>query len=51
VPKIVFGRHREAGGRRWMPVSVEVHHALVDGLHVGRFFERFQALLDDPPGL
>lgn len=47
VPKIVFGRHAPDGdGRRRMPVSVEVHHALVDGLHVGRFFERFQALLD-----
>jgi chloramphenicol O-acetyltransferase type A len=51
VPKIVFGKHREAGGRRLMPVSVEVHHALVDGLHVGRFFERFQAALDQPPSL
>ena len=24
-----------------MPVAVEVHHALVDGLDVARFFERF----------
>jgi len=51
VPKIVFGKVHRAlrpdGGTGWqMPVSVEVHHALVDGLHVGRFFERFQALLD-----
>lgn len=47
VPRLVFGRHRSSEGRRMMPVSVEVHHALVDGLHVGRFFERFQAGLDD----
>ncbi len=47
VPKIVFGRHREIGGRRLMPVSVEIHHALVDGLHVGRFLERFQNLLEE----
>lgn len=47
VPKIVFGRHQEdADGRRRMPVSVEVHHALVDGLHVGRFFEGVQKRLD-----
>jgi chloramphenicol O-acetyltransferase type A len=50
VPKIVFGKHREIGGRRHMPVSVEVHHALVDGLHVGRFYEAFQARLDTPRG-
>jgi chloramphenicol O-acetyltransferase type A len=28
-----------------MPVSVEVHHALMDGLHVGRYFESFQSHL------
>lgn len=46
VPKVVFGKHRPAGERRKMPVSVEVHHALMDGLHVGRFYERFQELLE-----
>lgn len=44
VPKIAFGR--VDGGR--MPVSVEVHHALMDGIHAARFFERFEALLADP---
>jgi chloramphenicol O-acetyltransferase type A len=47
IPKIVFGKHHEANGRRLMPVSVEVNHALVDGLHVGRFYEVFQRRLDD----
>lgn len=46
VPRIVFGRYHEVGGRQLMPVSVEVHHALVDGLHVGRYFEHFQEYLD-----
>lgn len=46
VPKVVFGRHHGAGARRRMPVSVEVHHALMDGLHVARFLERFQQYLD-----
>nr|HRC84111.1 CatA-like O-acetyltransferase [Thermoanaerobaculia bacterium] len=49
VPKIVFGRHQDRAGRRLLPVSVEVHHALVDGLHVGRFFARFQHYLDELP--
>jgi chloramphenicol O-acetyltransferase type A len=51
IPKIVFGKHSDRAGERLMPVSVEVHHALMDGLDVGRFFERFQALLDDPTAL
>jgi chloramphenicol O-acetyltransferase type A len=49
VPKIVFGKHFNLDGKRWMPISVEVHHALVDGLHVARFLERFQGYLDDSP--
>lgn len=47
IPRIVFGKHHEdARGRRMMPVSLEVHHALADGLHAGRFFAGFQELLD-----
>jgi chloramphenicol O-acetyltransferase len=29
-----------------MPVAVEVHHALVDGLDVARFFERLAIHVD-----
>jgi len=45
-PKIAFGRFTPQGERLWMPVAVDVHHALCDGVHVGRFFERFQQALD-----
>lgn len=48
IPKIVFGKHHRHRGRHTMPVSVEVHHALVDGLDVGEFFARLQSLLEDP---
>ncbi len=48
VPKVVFGKYRKEGGKVKMPVSVEVHHALMDGLHVGRFFQSFEAFLNDP---
>jgi len=51
IPKIAFGKHSDRVGSRMMPVSVEVHHALVDGLDVGRFYECFQSLLDDPTAL
>ncbi|MGH9337199.1 MAG: CatA-like O-acetyltransferase [Vicinamibacteria bacterium] len=49
IPKVVFGRHHREGDIDRMPVSIEVNHALVDGLHVGRFFERFQHHLDRFP--
>ena len=46
VPRMVFGKFFEDGSCRKMPFSVEVHHALVDGIHVGKFFELFQAKLN-----
>ncbi len=49
IPKITFGKCRDVGSRVLMPVSVEAHHALLDGLHVGRFFERLGAYFNDPP--
>ena len=51
VPKLTFGRRYAEGGAWYLPVCVEVHHALVDGIDVGEFFERFQDLLARPlPG-
>ena len=45
-PKISFGKMTDVHGRKGMPVSIHVHHGLVDGYHVGLFVERFQELLD-----
>lgn len=43
-PKISFGKMSvSADGKRTMPMSVHVHHALMDGLHVGQFIERFRS--------
>jgi chloramphenicol O-acetyltransferase type A len=47
IPKISFGKMTEVEGVKAMPVSVHVHHALMDGYHVGQFVERFQQLLDE----
>jgi chloramphenicol O-acetyltransferase type A len=48
VPKFAFGRAEPESARLWMPMSVEVHHALMDGLHVGRYVQDFEAALRDP---
>ena len=48
IPKLAFGRIEADGERAWMPLSIEVHHALMDGLHVGRFIQSFEAALADP---
>lgn len=48
VPKLAFGRIDVDGAQAWMPLSVEVHHALMDGLHVGQFVQGFEAALREP---
>jgi len=45
-PKISFGKVTERNGRKTMPVSVHVHHALVDGIHIGKFVDCFQQNLN-----
>ncbi|MBZ4190324.1 chloramphenicol acetyltransferase [Niabella beijingensis] len=46
-PKISFGKLAGPQGEKRMPVSVHVHHGLMDGYHVGQFADRFQQLLDE----
>jgi len=48
VPKISFGKFVHENGRTLMPFSVEVHHAMMDGLHVGRYVERMEEMLAKP---
>lgn len=48
VPKISFGKFTQENDRTLMPFSVEVHHALVDGLHVGRYVTRIEEMLAQP---
>ena len=42
IPKLSFGKYFDEKGSNKMPLSVAVNHALVDGIHVGKFFELFQ---------
>ena len=46
IPKISFGKMTNENSRRTMPVSVHVHHALMDGFHVGQFINLFQEELN-----
>ncbi|MFT6818176.1 MAG: chloramphenicol O-acetyltransferase type A [Myxococcota bacterium] len=39
VPKVALGKATPDGDAWWMPVNIEAHHGLVDGLHVGQFID------------
>jgi chloramphenicol O-acetyltransferase type A len=47
-PRITWGKFFEQGDQRLLPLSLFANHALVDGLHVGRFFEIIKNSMDDP---
>ncbi|MDB5062166.1 MAG: chloramphenicol acetyltransferase [Mucilaginibacter sp.] len=46
IPKISFGMITEDAGKRSMPVSITVHHGLMDGYQVGQYIDLFQKLLN-----
>ncbi|WP_378174344.1 CatA-like O-acetyltransferase [Aquimarina sp. SS2-1] len=47
VPKISFGKYTKVNENVNLPVSVHVHHGLMDGYHVGLYLEKFQQLLNE----
>ena len=41
-PRITWGKYQaDQNGRMMMPLSVLVHHALADGIHIAKFYEAF----------
>jgi chloramphenicol O-acetyltransferase type A len=44
VPRIVFGKIYDEGTTKKMPLSVEANHTIMDGIHVGKLFNRFQEI-------
>ncbi|TEU17936.1 MAG: chloramphenicol acetyltransferase [Anaerolineales bacterium] len=48
VPRFAWGKFFEDGELLKMPLSVQGHHALMDGLHMGRFYAEVQEYLHHP---
>jgi chloramphenicol O-acetyltransferase type A len=51
VPRFAWGKFFEEGESLKMPLSVQGHHAVMDGLHMGRYFEVVQEYLQQPEGV
>ncbi|MEN8187256.1 MAG: CatA-like O-acetyltransferase [Bacteroidota bacterium] len=47
IPKFVFGKYFVENNIKKMPFSIEAHHALMDGYHVGKFIQSFQERIDN----
>ena len=46
IPKLVFGKYFNEAGKLKMPMSVEAHHALMDGYHVSEYLRVYQKLMN-----
>ena len=46
IPRLAWGKYVRREGRLELGYSVEVNHRFIDGLHIGRFGERLQALIE-----
>ena len=47
TPLFDWGKFRAVEGKLFMPLSVQVHHSFVDGLHIGKFADRLQKFLNE----
>jgi chloramphenicol O-acetyltransferase len=47
-PRFAFGKVFGDPSLRQMPLAVQGHHALMDGVHVGKFYTQIQEYLLEP---
>lgn len=48
VPRFAWGKFFKDGETLKMPLSVHAHHALMDGIHIGKYYVTIQEYLDHP---
>ena len=48
VPRFAWGKYFQESDTLKMPLSVQGHHAIMDGIHMGRFYEKLQDYLHHP---
>ena len=48
IPRFAWGKFFKEGDKLKMPLSVQGHHALMDGLHMGRYYEKVQEYFQQP---
>jgi chloramphenicol O-acetyltransferase type A len=48
IPRFAWGKYFKESDTLKMPLSVQGHHAVMDGIHMGRFYETVQEYLHHP---
>lgn len=47
LPIFTMGKYYEENGKYFLPLAIQVHHAVCDGFHVCRFVNELQKLIED----
>jgi chloramphenicol O-acetyltransferase type A len=48
IPRFAWGRITTQGDSKQMPLDATAHHALMDGVHMGKFYQQVQTYLNEP---
>lgn len=46
LPIFTTGKYFEQNGRIWLPLAIQVHHAVCDGFHTARLIQELQEAVD-----
>ena len=46
LPIFTMGKFFERDGKRYLPLAIQVHHAVCDGYHIGLFVEKLNEYID-----
>lgn len=46
LPIFTTGKYFEQNGKTWLPVAIQVHHAVCDGFHIARFVNELQEAMN-----
>ncbi|MCI8543106.1 MAG: chloramphenicol acetyltransferase [Lachnospiraceae bacterium] len=47
TPLFDWGKYYEKDGRALIPISIQAHHSVVDGIHIGQFVDALQKFFDE----
>lgn len=48
IPVIAIGKYFKEGDKLLVPIGIQVHHGLVDGIHVGKFYQNLSNMCYSP---
>ncbi|MEL7122630.1 MAG: CatA-like O-acetyltransferase [Bacteroidota bacterium] len=51
IPRFAWGKYEKKGEEVIMPLSIQAHHALVDGIDIGKYVNLFQSIMQEPEQL